>query len=148
MLARDATDGYSHLGVARVVERRADNRVLLDAQLRAAAAARCRRSRCSTAGCANCTACCTSAAKRWPGAWRSPGRAGVGEIADFLLLQTGNRYEPLFAHLRGADAAPASGCIDAALALAGELATFRDSKRAAGVSRPTTTTTWRRASGR
>ena len=29
-----------------------------------------------------------------------PGRAGVGEITDFLLLQICNRYEPLLVHAR------------------------------------------------
>ena len=29
-----------------------------------------------------------------------PGRGGVGEIADFLLLQVINRHEPMFAHLQ------------------------------------------------
>ena len=57
--------------------------------------------------------------------------AGVAEVADFMLLQTINRYEPLLEHL-ARDAQPASGksCIGLCLQLMGDLATFyRQSKR-------------------
>ena len=100
MLERDASEGYATLGVARIVERRADNKLVLDAQyvppmLHAPAP---RRS--STATCASCAGCCTSAARRWRRALAQPGRGGVAEIADFLLLQAVNRSQPLFAHLQ------------------------------------------------
>jgi type VI secretion system protein ImpJ len=52
------------------------------------------------------------------------GTKGVAEIADFMLLQVVNRWEPLFAHMEGAQNIHPETFYGAALQLAGELATF------------------------
>jgi type VI secretion system protein ImpJ len=52
------------------------------------------------------------------------GTKGVAEIADFMLLQVVNRWEPLFAHMVGAQNVHPETFYGAALQLAGELATF------------------------
>jgi type VI secretion system protein ImpJ len=52
------------------------------------------------------------------------GTRGVAEIADFMLLQAINRYEPLFAHLTGVQDVHPETFFCAAVQLAGELATF------------------------
>jgi type VI secretion system protein ImpJ len=52
------------------------------------------------------------------------GRGGVAEIADFLLLQTINRYEPLFAHFANHPLLHPERLYSVCLQLAGELATF------------------------
>lgn len=52
------------------------------------------------------------------------GRGGVAEIADFLLLQTVNRYQPLFAHLAAMTDLHPEALYQIGLQLAGELATF------------------------
>ena len=63
-----------------------------------------------------------------------PGRGGVAEIADFLLLEAVNRNEPLFAQLRQTlGAAPGGPLRTSASALAGDLATFREQRRPADV---------------
>jgi type VI secretion system protein ImpJ len=130
ILERDANEGYSHLGVARIVERRADGRVLLDAShmppllhvgdnsvadgyLREVIGMLHQRGEALASRLAQ------------------PGRAGVGEIADFLLLQLCNRYEPQLIHARQGSVFHASHLFAQLLSLAGELSTFRDSKRPA-----------------
>ena len=72
LLARDANEGYTTLGTARIVERRADGRVRAGQRSTCRRCCTRRRSRCSTAMCARCTACCTSAARRSAPACRSP----------------------------------------------------------------------------
>ena len=58
-------------------------------------------------------------------------RGGAAEIADFLLLQVVNRYQPLIAHLASAPMAHPEDLYRIAVAMAGELATFTaPSKRA------------------
>jgi type VI secretion system protein ImpJ len=52
------------------------------------------------------------------------GTKGVAEIADFMLLQVVNRWEPLFSHLVGAQHVHPETFYGLGLQLAGELATF------------------------
>jgi type VI secretion system protein ImpJ len=128
MLERDVNEGYSFLGVTRVLERRADGRVLIDVQhippllhvgdnvvadgyLREVIGLLHQRG------------------ESLAGRLGQPGRAGVGEIADFLLLQLCNRYEPLLVHSRNSSVFHGERLFAQLLALSGELATFRDAKR-------------------
>jgi type VI secretion system protein ImpJ len=128
LLARDASEGYATLGVARIVERRADNRVMLDTQwipptldaggnellagyLRELHGLLHQRGEALAARLAQ------------------PGRAGVGEIADFLLLEAVNRQEPLFAQLRQTSMLHPRDFYFIGASLAGDLATFRDRRR-------------------
>jgi type VI secretion system protein ImpJ len=57
------------------------------------------------------------------------GSGGVSEVADFLLLQTVNRNEPLFRHLMTTSVLHPQRLFESCLALAGDLATFRDKRR-------------------
>ena len=128
MLARDANEGYATLGVARIVERRSDGRVsldpgyvppmlhapahgVLDAYLREIHGMIFQRGEALAARLVQ------------------PGRAGVGEIADFLLLQTINRQQPLFAHLQRLPLLHPQRLYEQCLGLAGELSTFREQRR-------------------
>ena len=61
------------------------------------------------------------------------GRGGAAEIADFLLLQVVNRYEPLIAHLAKLNGLHPEALYRLLLTVAGELATFTlDEKRPPG----------------
>ena len=128
VLESNAGKGFVGLGVARIVERRADGRVVLDTcyippmlqvseqttlegWLREVQGMLHQRGEALAARLAQ------------------PGRAGVGEIADFLLLQTVNRHEPLFEHARQLRPLHPERLYTMCLALAGELACFRDRKR-------------------
>ncbi len=128
MLERDAQDGYARMGLVRVVERRADNKIVLDAQylppllhsqahpildgyLRELCGLLHQRADALAARLAQ------------------PGRGGVAEIADFLLLEAVNRSEPVFIHLQQRSVLHPMMMFQAALSLAGDLATFRDKRR-------------------
>ncbi len=128
MLARDVNDGYVALGVVRVVERRADGRVVLDTQyvppmlhapahlvldgwLREVQGMLHQRGEALGARLAQ------------------PGRAGTGEIVDFLLLQVINRFQPLFTHLQRLPVLHPERFFELCLALGGELATFGERRR-------------------
>jgi type VI secretion system protein ImpJ len=128
MLARDTTEGYAALGVARVVERRSDGRVTLDVHyvppmLHAPAHAVLESCLREVQGLLRQRADALAARLA------QPGRAGVGEITDFLLLQLINRSEPRFAHLRTLPALHAERLYEACVELAGELCTFREARR-------------------
>jgi type VI secretion system protein ImpJ len=131
MLARDANEGYTTIGVARIVERRADGRVtldpnyvppmlhapahlVLDGYLREVHGMLFQRG------------------EALAGRLVQPGRAGMGEIQDFLLLQVVNRFQPVFAHLQRLPVLHAERLYELCLGLAGELATFRDPRRPIG----------------
>jgi len=128
MLERDAGEGYATLGVARVVERRADNKLVIDAQyvppmlhapghpildgyLRELCGLLHQRGEALAARLSQ------------------PGRGGVGEIADFLLLEAVNRSQPLFLQMQQRSVLHPEQLYAACLSLAGDLATFRDKRR-------------------
>ena len=57
------------------------------------------------------------------------GRGGVAEIADFMLLQAVNRYEPMFNHLLTTPDVHPEFLYQCVATLAGELATFNPKSR-------------------
>ena len=126
----DVANAYTGLGVARVIERRADNRVVIDPDY--------------------CPPCLdfrvaprlSAFADELVGLLRQrgeslasrlsqPGAAGAAEIADFLMLQLLNRSEPLFMHLASMTGLHPEQLYGEMVQLAGELSTFsRADKRA------------------
>jgi len=122
--------GYVCLGVARIIEVRADKTVLLDEHYIPPAV------HCSSAG------ILAGFARELQGLLHTRGEAlagrvagsgqggGVAEVADFMLLQMINRYQPLLAHLAHAATIHPEDFFRLCLQLAGELATFyRPGKR-------------------
>jgi type VI secretion system protein ImpJ len=130
-LKRDAADAYTTLGVARVRERRTDNTVVLHKSyvppMLAIAADP------VLAGyAAEIHGLLHQRGDALAARLTHPGRGGVAEIADFLFLQTINRYEPLFAHLIAHPLVHPERLYATCVALAGDLATFsHDNRRAA-----------------
>jgi type VI secretion system protein ImpJ len=59
----------------------------------------------------------------------APGSRGVAEVADFLLLQTVNRWQKLFAHWADAGNVHPEDLYSAFVQMAGELATFTEVTR-------------------
>jgi type VI secretion system protein ImpJ len=130
MLERDANEGFSHLGIATIIEKRSDGRVLLEPAyipplLHVVGNSVVDRLFREIIGLIHQRG--NSLAARLA----QPGRAGVGEIADFLLLQLCNRYEPVLIHAHKSPLVHAEQLYATLLTLAGELSTFRDSKRPA-----------------
>lgn len=125
----DVANAYTTLGVARVIERRADNRVVLDTSycppcLDIDAAPRLASFAHELVGLLG---------QRGDALGRrlsQPGAAGAAEIVDFLLLQLLNRSETLFAHLADMTGLHPEQLYAELVRLAGELATFsRPDKR-------------------
>lgn len=128
MLARDAVEGYATVGVARIIERRADNKVVLDPHyvppmLHAAAHVVLDGYVRELYGMLH------QRGEALAARLTQPGRSGTGEIADFLLLETVNRNEPLFAHLQNVSVLHPERLFSACLTLAGDLSTFRERRR-------------------
>jgi type VI secretion system protein ImpJ len=125
----DVTAAYAGLGTARIIERRADNRVVLDgryippaldvvANPTLASVVRDLHGLLHQRG--------DALAERLS----QPGPGGVAEIADFLWLETINRFEPLFAHLAATSPLHPERLYAACVMVAGELSTFtREGRR-------------------
>jgi type VI secretion system protein ImpJ len=97
MLQRDATEAYQFCGVVRVVERKADNQLVLDRSYIPPMMAVAGHGR--LAGyMREIQALMAQRGNALAARMGKPGAGGVAEIADFLMLQTVNRYEPVFAH--------------------------------------------------
>jgi type VI secretion system protein ImpJ len=129
-LESEVINAYSTIGVARVLERRPDNRLVLDPEY--------------------CPPCLDYRAAPRLGGFADelvgllhqrgqalasrlsqPGAAGAAEIVDFLLLQLVNRAEPLFAHLAGMTGLHPEELYREMAALAGELSTFSPTNKRA-----------------
>ncbi|MEJ7805817.1 MAG: type VI secretion system baseplate subunit TssK [Telluria sp.] len=124
-LESEVANAYATLGVARIIERRSDNRVVLDPDY----CAPCLdfRSAPRLAGFADeLVGLLHQRGDALASRLSQPGAAGAAEIADFLLLQLLNRAEPLFIHLAGATGVHPESLYRAMVGLAGELATFTD----------------------
>ncbi|RKF43957.1 type VI secretion system baseplate subunit TssK [Paraburkholderia fungorum] len=127
----EVVNAHACLGVARVIERRADNRVVLDPDY----APPCLDYRVAprlAAFADEFTGLLRQRGEALASRLTAPGTGGAAEIQDFLLLQLVNRAEPLIAHLATMTGLHPEELFRVAVALAGELATFSQAnKRAA-----------------
>jgi type VI secretion system protein ImpJ len=130
MLARDAVEGYATLGLCRVVERRADNKLMLDTAF-IPPTLNCGGNEILASHMRELHGLLHQRGEALASRLAQPGRAGVGEIADFLLLEAVNRTEPLFAQWRQTSVLHPKDLYFTCVSLAGDLATFRDRRRPA-----------------
>ncbi|MES2297939.1 MAG: type VI secretion system baseplate subunit TssK [Pseudomonadota bacterium] len=129
-LESEAINAYSCLGVARVLERRPDNRLVLDPEYCAPcldfrAAPRLASFADELVGLLH------QRGQLLAGRLSQPGAAGAAEIVDFLLLQLINRAEPLFGHLATMTGLHPEELYREMVALAGELSTFSPANKRA-----------------
>jgi type VI secretion system protein ImpJ len=127
LIGGDTLEEFAHLGVARIVERRSDDMLLLDEEF--------------IPPCLDC-----QVSPRLSGYLHEiegllhhraealatrlvEGGKGVAEMADFLMLQLVNRYQPLFNHLGMVGPIHPIDFYAAGLQLAGELATFTSASK-------------------
>lgn len=122
-LEPDVANAWSTMAVARIIERRADNQLVLDADF--------------------CPACLDYRAAPRLASFvdellgmlqqrgmalaerlSQPGSAGAAEIVDFLFLQLINREQSLFAHFAAMKGLHPEALYRATVQLAGEMATF------------------------
>jgi type VI secretion system protein ImpJ len=130
LLASDVTQAYACLPLAHLVECRPDKQVVLDEGFMPTVL----HTRASTRLATFVTELLGLLHQRGEalgGRVAATGRGGAAEIADFLLLQAVNRYEPLFAHFAESAAVHPEDLFRVCVSAAGELATFTTpSKRA------------------
>jgi type VI secretion system protein ImpJ len=116
--------GYSCLGLARIVEVRADKNVVLDDKY-IAPTLNCAAQAPLAGFLAELQGLLHHRGEALAARVADPGTKGVAEIADFLLLQAVNRYEPLLSHyLATAGELHPETLYAKAVEIAGELATF------------------------
>jgi type VI secretion system protein ImpJ len=131
LLASDVTDAYACIPIAHVIERRADQQVVLEEKfiptvLRARAAKPLASFTTELVGLLH------QRGEALAGRVSGTSRGGTAEIADFLMLECINRYEPLLAHYADAGILHPEELFRIFVSVAGELATFtRPSKRPA-----------------
>jgi type VI secretion system protein ImpJ len=123
LLARDVTDAYACLPLAHIVECRADRRVVLDDRfiptvLDIRAADRLATFTRELHGLLH------QRGEALGGRVSATGRGAAAEIADFLMLQAINRYEPLVAHCVDSGILHPEELYRICVSAAGELATF------------------------
>ncbi|MBP6764171.1 MAG: type VI secretion system baseplate subunit TssK [Rubrivivax sp.] len=124
----DINDGYVALGVVRVIERRADGRVVLDSQY-VPPMLHVQAQPVLDAYVREVHGMLHQRGEALGARLAQPGRAGTGEIVDFLLLQVINRFQPVFAHLQRLPLLHPARLYEMGLGLAGELSTFREQRR-------------------
>lgn len=129
LLQGDGHDGgFAKVGVARVIERKADGQVVLDTNfippaLSIDAAAVLRNWLNELLGLV------LQRSEVLSQRLSQPGRGGMGEVADFLLLMIVNRYGPLLNHLAGLPGLHPERLYSLCLEIAGELASFGTKRR-------------------
>jgi type VI secretion system protein ImpJ len=122
------TDGYAALGVARVVERRVDNMVVLD-RAYCPPVLDCRAAPQLTRVLHELVGLLGQRSATLANRLVEPRAHGAAEIAEFLLLQLVNRMEPLFAHWSASGGLHPERLYRELLQLAGELACFNQGDR-------------------
>lgn len=122
-LERDDRGGYLCIGLARIREVRADKRVVLDEQY----IPPCLHHTASTVLAGFMTelqGLLHQRGEALAGRVSESGARGAAEIADFLLLQAVNRYQPMVTHVQSSLALHPEDLFALAVEMAGELSTF------------------------
>jgi type VI secretion system protein ImpJ len=126
--APDITEGWVSLAVAHVIERRADGSLLLDSQFIPTVV--------NNSEISNLFVFCRElhGLLKQRGAalqerLRQPGRGGVGEVGDFLMLQFINRWECAVAHWIDVRSIHPERLFDELLKMAGDVSTFTREQR-------------------
>lgn len=119
---------YSGISVARVTEKRSDQSVLLDRQF-IPPCLDCRADSILSGFINELQGLLHQRGEALAGRVTASGRGGVAEIADFLLLQAVNRFEPLIAHFSTMNDLHPETLYAHGLQLAGEMATFTSTSK-------------------
>ena len=123
LLAADVTEAYATIPLAHIVECRADKQVVLEDRfiptvLHVRAATRLATLTTELLGLLH------QRGEALGSRVMATGRGAAAEFADFLMLQTINRFEPLFAHYVDSGALHPEELYQVCASAAGELATF------------------------
>ncbi len=127
-LGQQEDDGFVRLAVARILERRHDNSLLLDRQFIPPLLS-CSASPLLSGWLREVNGRLAQRGQALASRLGQPGTGGLAEITDFILLLTINRHQPLLEHLASlAQLHPERG-FSGLLALYGELSTLARSER-------------------
>ena len=116
-------NGFICLAIGRMVEMRADRQILLDDGY-IPSVADCQVSKNLSNYLTEIQGLLHHRGEALAGRVSDSGTRGAAEIADFLLLQLVNRYEPIFQHLTESPSVHPESFFGVAVQLAGELCTF------------------------
>jgi len=124
----EPTEDFARIPVARIIECRADGQVILDdafipTVLQCTAAPRLATFLAELQGLLHQRAEALAARAV------ASGRGGAAEIADFLMLQSVNRYEPVIAHLAAATSCHPEDLYRLMIEIAGDLSTLTSPSR-------------------
>jgi type VI secretion system protein ImpJ len=128
MLESDLTDEWLGLGVVRVIERRADNRVVLDDRYIPPWLA-CGAHPVLRGYVQELYGLLDARSEALAGRLSEPGRGGVAEVSDFMLLETVNRYLGALWHARQVQGLHPERLFHDWLMLACDLATYTSPTR-------------------
>ncbi|CAN5674598.1 type VI secretion system baseplate subunit TssK [soil metagenome] len=123
LLAGDVTQAYACLPLAHLVECRSDKQVVLDDKFIPTVMHTRAANRLTTIA-TELLGLFHQRGEMLGGRVVATGRGGAAEFAEFLMLQTINRYEPLLAHFAGSGALHPEQLYQVCVSAAGELATF------------------------
>jgi type VI secretion system protein ImpJ len=126
--AGELTGALASMPLARLVERRADGQLVLDAGFIAPTLS-CRDSANPNNWVNELRGLLRQRSDALATRLAHPGRGGVAEIADFLLLQTVNRYAALFDHLAGVTRLHPERLYAECVQMAGDLSAFGPERR-------------------
>ena len=128
LLETDERTGYLSIGLARVTEVTADRRIILDERWMPPSLV------CSAAAplaglIAELSGMLNQRGEALAARMTAPGQAGVAQVADFLLLQSINGWQNVLAHWADAANLHPESLYTALVQMAGEFATFLDTRR-------------------
>ena len=121
-------DGYVVMGVVKIVESRSDRQVIIDDRFMPPALD-CRAAPALAGFIRELQGLLHHRGEAIAGRVSASGRGGAAEIADFLLLQAVNRYEPLITHLATSGGVHPESFYRLAIQIAGEMATFTSANK-------------------
>ncbi|VAW79437.1 Uncharacterized protein ImpJ/VasE [hydrothermal vent metagenome] len=130
LLEGEHLDEYACLSVARIVEMRVDKSVLIDEHMLPPALS-CQASPALSGFMTELHGLLNHRSEALASRMAVSGRGGAADIADFLLLQAVNRYQPLIAHLSTLAGFHPESFYQLAISMAGELATFTSNEKRA-----------------
>jgi type VI secretion system protein ImpJ len=128
LLASDLTEAYACIPLAHLVECRADKQVVLDDAFMPTVLHTRTSSRLAALS-TELHGLFHQRGEALAGRVAATARGAAAEIADFLMLQAVNRYQPLFAHLAESGALHPEELFRLCVSAAGELATFTSTSK-------------------
>lgn len=128
LLESEVMSDHTTIAIAKIVERKADSRIVLNSHFIPPAVS-CQAVSVLTGFLNELSGLLQHRVEALAGRVSLSGRGGAAEISDYLFLQVVNRYTPIFAHYAAMSVLHPESLYRDVIALAGELATFTGASR-------------------